>query len=79
MSVVNKDPMLVVNHARVMETKRRPKPRKPKREKLAAPNPNLMRDCPIIPSFRAKGWISEPEEVEEVLEKGNPPRKPARR
>jgi hypothetical protein len=47
-------------------------------KRLAVPKRNLVKDRPILPSLRTE-WIYEPEEVEEVLEKGNPPRQPARR
>jgi hypothetical protein len=64
--------MPVVPIAKVMVTDRS-KPRKPK--KLAAPKQNLMSDHPIL----SRVWMHDPEEVEEELEKGNPPRQPARR
>ena len=38
----------------------------------------LMWDRPSL-SVQQKGWMQEPDEEEEVLEKGNPPRRPARR
>jgi hypothetical protein len=68
----NPDPMPVLPIAKVMVTGRS-KPRKPK--KPAAPKQNLMRDRPIL----SRVWMHEPDEVEEELEKGNPPRQPARR
>jgi hypothetical protein len=64
--------MPVVPIAKVMVTDRS-KPRKPK--KIAAPKQNLIRDRPIL----SRVWMPEPDEVEEELEKGNPPRQPARR
>jgi hypothetical protein len=61
----------VVPIAKVMVTDRS----KPRKKKPAAPKQNLMRDRPIL----SRVWMHEPDEVEEVLEKGNPPRMPTRR
>ena len=55
------------------------KPRGSIREtKYFAPKGELMSDRPSL-SAQQKEWMQEPDEEEEVLEKGNPPRRPARR
>lgn len=72
------DSIPIVNHSTPKESNKI-KPRFSTREtNHFAPNGELMWERPSLTSSRTE-WVHEPDEVEEVLEKGNPPRRPARR